>query len=42
MRSEGDGLPIEVIEGIPEHTGPVPDSEEVSEEFAPGISTEDF
>ncbi|WP_370001342.1 manganese catalase family protein [Paenibacillus sp. RC84] len=37
-----DGQPLEVIEGIPEHTGPVPDLEEVPEEFAPGISMEDF
>jgi len=36
-----DGKPLEVIEGTPEG-GPIPDLEEVPEEFAPGISKEDF
>lgn len=36
-----DGKPLEVIEGTPEG-GPIPNLEEVPEEFAPGISKEDF
>lgn len=36
-----DGQPLEVIEGTPEG-GPVPELDELPEEFAPGISKEDF
>jgi Mn-containing catalase len=36
-----DGQPLEVVEGAPEG-GPVPDLDELPEEFAPGISKEDF
>nr|WP_154309253.1 manganese catalase family protein [Metabacillus lacus] len=36
-----DNQPLEVIIGIPDG-GPMPDFEEVPEEFAPGISQEDF
>lgn len=36
-----DGGALEVIEGTPQG-GPIPDLEEVPEEFAPGISEEDF
>lgn len=36
-----DGQPLEVIIGHPQGA-PVPDLEELSEEFAPGISEEDF
>ncbi|WP_184663808.1 manganese catalase family protein [Texcoconibacillus texcoconensis] len=36
-----DGSPLEVIKGAPEG-GPVPDLDELPEEFAPGISQEDF
>lgn len=36
-----DGKPLEVIEGMPEGA-PMPDFKEVPEEFAPGISQEDF
>ncbi|UOE92600.1 manganese catalase family protein [Alkalihalobacillus sp. LMS39] len=36
-----DGSPVEVIIGSPEGV-PVPDFEEVPEEFAPGVSEEDF
>lgn len=36
-----NGAPLEVIRGIPEG-GPIPDLEEVPEEFAPGVSYEDF
>ncbi|WP_078554127.1 manganese catalase family protein [Bacillus alkalicellulosilyticus] len=37
-----DGSPVEVVIGTPEGTAPVPDFEEVPEEFAPGVSHEDF
>lgn len=36
-----DGKPLEVIKGTPEG-GPVPELDELPEEFAPGISKEDF
>ncbi|MDQ0246731.1 Mn-containing catalase [Bacillus fengqiuensis] len=36
-----DGQPLEVIEGTPAG-GPVPELDELPEEFAPGISKEDF
>lgn len=36
-----DGLPLEVIQGAPEGF-PIPDAPAVEEEFAPGISAEDF
>jgi Mn-containing catalase len=36
-----DGQPLEVIEGTPEG-GPIPELDELPEEFAPGISREDF
>lgn len=36
-----DGQPLEVIEGIPKGF-PVPEAPEVPEEFAPGISEDDF
>ncbi|WP_096188075.1 manganese catalase family protein [Evansella halocellulosilytica] len=36
-----DGGPLEVIKGTPQGS-PVPDLEEIPEEFAPGISHEDF
>jgi Mn-containing catalase len=37
----GDGGKLEVIQGTPSG-GPMPDLENVPEEFAPGISHEDF
>lgn len=36
-----DGLPLEVIQGVPKGV-PIPEAPEVKEEFAPGISEEDF
>lgn len=36
-----DGQPLEVIQGIPEGF-PIPEAPAVEEEFAPGISQEDF
>ncbi|WP_031407203.1 manganese catalase family protein [Geobacillus vulcani] len=36
-----DGQPLEVVEGAPQG-GTIPDLDEVPEEFAPGISAEDF
>jgi Mn-containing catalase len=36
-----DGLPLEVIQGVPEGY-PIPEAPAVEEEFAPGISAEDF
>lgn len=36
-----DGLPLEVVQGAPEGV-PIPEAPEVEEEFAPGISAEDF
>lgn len=35
------GAPLEVIQGTPQGAA-IPDLEEVPEEFAPGISAEDF
>ncbi|RRJ54998.1 manganese catalase family protein, partial [Paenibacillus oralis] len=36
-----DGERLEVVRGVPQG-GEVPDLEEVPEQFAPGISNEDF
>ncbi|UCZ54167.1 manganese catalase family protein [Bacillus shivajii] len=36
-----DGSPLEVIKGTPQG-GPIPDLEEIPEEFAPGVTQEDF
>ena len=36
-----DGQPLEVIQGIPQGF-PIPEAPAVEEEFAPGISHEDF
>ncbi|MNJ74315.1 Manganese containing catalase [compost metagenome] len=36
-----DDLPLEVIQGFPKGV-PIPESPAVEEEFAPGISAEDF
>lgn len=36
-----DGMPLEVIQGVPKGV-PIPEAPEAPEEFAPGISAEDF
>lgn len=36
-----DGMPLEVIQGVPKGV-PIPEAPEAPEEYAPGISAEDF